>query len=560
MDFKPQKSVEWYDPKQLANTGIKAVISGIFGNFNDKREIQAALYQQEDSKALDYSQESDEIWIDYISDTGDGFDATFTMASLLAKEEIEVEGQKIPRGKLLIMGGDQVYPVATREEYRNRLQGPYATALPSNDTDKQGISAPHLFAIPGNHDWYDGLTTFIKVFCQQRWIGNWRTRQKRSYFALKLPHNVWLFGIDVQLNSDVDYNQIQYFETVLKEEVKEGGKVILCTAEPTWVYSTSVKKDSNNNLEFFEKKLCAINENTTKPYAKQILTLAGDWHHYARYENENGGMKITAGGGGAFLHPTQNLPEHIGDIFGGDLNLKSRFPSSSDSKKLLFNNFKFPFANFKMSLVLGAIYALVGWLLFLSFGTGVNSNLSFIPLLKEILFNPGIILLLILVIFGLGAFAETTPCNPKYKSSLPYALAGYIHGFGQAKMMLFFFFLFIKINPYLEPLYQLKAMGIAVVGCFAVGFLLGGFLFGLYLIFSNLVLGNHDNEAYSALKWEGYKNFLRLHVTKDEVTIYPIGVKNVSRWQPSGKNVKSPFTANKPIDYQLIEKPITIRF
>ncbi|MBD0259532.1 MAG: hypothetical protein ICV83_27750 [Cytophagales bacterium] len=48
-----------------------------------------------------------------------------------------------------------------------------------------------LFAIPGNHDWYDGLASFVKQFCQGRWVGGWRTTQTRSYFALALPHN-WM--------------------------------------------------------------------------------------------------------------------------------------------------------------------------------------------------------------------------------------------------------------------------------------------------------------------------------------------------------------------------------
>ena len=36
---------------------------------------------------------------------------------------------------------------------------------------------PTVYAIPGNHDWYDGLTGFLRQFGQDRWLGGWRTHQ-----------------------------------------------------------------------------------------------------------------------------------------------------------------------------------------------------------------------------------------------------------------------------------------------------------------------------------------------------------------------------------------------
>ncbi|HEY6179460.1 MAG TPA: hypothetical protein VIX73_33625, partial [Kofleriaceae bacterium] len=69
-------------------------------------------------------------------------------------------------------GGDLVYPVASREEYEQRLVMPYEHALPHT-------RAPHpdVFAIPGNHDWYDSLISFTRRFCSERWFAGWRTRQ-----------------------------------------------------------------------------------------------------------------------------------------------------------------------------------------------------------------------------------------------------------------------------------------------------------------------------------------------------------------------------------------------
>ena len=104
------------------------------------------------------------IWVDYIADVGDGFEATYTMAYLLAQQSLEVgEGQPpLPPGSILIMGGDQCYPQATREDYRKRLQVPYGWALDVPQPTRK------LFAIPGNHDWYDGLNAFDSLFCSSR--------------------------------------------------------------------------------------------------------------------------------------------------------------------------------------------------------------------------------------------------------------------------------------------------------------------------------------------------------------------------------------------------------
>ncbi|HLW21214.1 MAG TPA: metallophosphoesterase, partial [Cyclobacteriaceae bacterium] len=179
MRFERKKMVNWYDPEQLAYTATKTVISGIFGNFADRREMQAALDPKLEPHDLS---DKSEVWIDYISDLGDGFDATYTMAHLMAQNQLVGNGEVLSRGDILIMGGDQVYPTPELEEYDNRLKGPYNAAYPWVENDGQ---RPSLFALPGNHDWYDGLTNFLRLFCQGRSLGNWHSKQRRSYFAIK---------------------------------------------------------------------------------------------------------------------------------------------------------------------------------------------------------------------------------------------------------------------------------------------------------------------------------------------------------------------------------------
>ena len=210
--------VGWYRVRQLVILGIKTLVSAAFGAYADRREIQAALSGPD---VYDFSAEPD-LWIDYTSDVGEGFASTYSVATLLARAQLTVDGHATQRGKLLVLGGDEVYPSPEIHEYDDRFRGPYTAAFPR----QAATDSPALFAIPGNHDWYDGLTNFLKIFCQERFIGHWQTRQKRSYFAIKLPHRYWIWGIDVQLNADIDLPQKNYFRDIVASDMQAGDRVI----------------------------------------------------------------------------------------------------------------------------------------------------------------------------------------------------------------------------------------------------------------------------------------------------------------------------------------------
>jgi hypothetical protein len=303
LGFVPQAMVAWFDPMQLIQTAFRTVVSSVFGNYADKRDLMPALSAA--PPIYDYSDQTDEqgnFWLDYLADSGDGFHSTFTVASMVAAPKLKMAGldHALPRGKILIFGGDGVYPTASRDEYTNRLVGPFRAALPHLDDSHK---APHIFALPGNHDWYDGLTSFLRLFTQDRWIGAWKTVQKRSYFALKLPNGWWLWGTDIQLDSDIDHPQRLFFEDLAKNQMSAGDRVILCTAEPTWSHEWQGHKDAFKTLAYFEERILRQHGHTP------ALVLSGDLHNYHRYCRKDGGLqRITAGGGGAFLHATHTLP------------------------------------------------------------------------------------------------------------------------------------------------------------------------------------------------------------------------------------------------------------
>jgi hypothetical protein len=61
------------------------------------------------------------------------------------------------------------------------------------------------------------------------------------------------------------------------------------------------------------------------------------------------------------------------------------------------------------------------------------------------------------------------------------------------------------------------------------GGLIAGALFGIYLYASSRWWNLNHNDAFSALRLDSHRNFLRIRIKGDEVTIYPIGISNRAR-------------------------------
>ncbi|MEZ5853923.1 MAG: phospholipase D-like domain-containing protein [Hyphomicrobiaceae bacterium] len=309
--------VDWFDPGLLVRIGIRDIISGTIGQYADQRLMQAAsdavASETELARRYDYSDGDAKevhkrlaldheggVWVDYVADLGDGFEATYAVAHLLAHDKLAVRQPEagnavteLPAGEILIMGGDQAYPQGAPQEYKDRLVTPYNLALTTQTPKRK------LFAIPGNHDWYDGLNAFSSLFTSARdrisggigrKIGGWRCYQHRSYFAIKLPHNWWIWGPDIQLGGTLDDPQRDYFD-IISDHTSPGDKVIICLAEPSWHH------ENYDNLH-------EISMLARKNGAKVCAVLAGDWHHYSRYTNKDLGVQfITCGGGGSSPMP-----------------------------------------------------------------------------------------------------------------------------------------------------------------------------------------------------------------------------------------------------------------
>jgi hypothetical protein len=596
--FTPRGMVRWLDPAQLCGTAVRAVLSDVFGAYADQREMQAALSRE--VKPCDYTGR-DEIWIDYVADLGDGFHSTYTVAWLLAQDRMRVPGpdgktHELPRGRVLVMGGDQVYPTASREEYANRLEGPYEAALPCRPVSDH----PDLFAVPGNHDWYDGLTSFMRLFCQGRWIGGWQTQQVRSYFALKLPHGWWLLGTDLQLHADIDKPQLDYFTTLAKEQMEPGDRVILCTPEPAWVH-VPYEPGAFDNLAFFEQKVLGENG------VRLALTLTGDLHHYSRYADAAGRRhKITAGGGGAYLVGTDRLPERVTlDAARVRRDPKNPVPADAVRTREVFSEQKvYPtrrastwmrlqavrsvWKNGWFTTLLASLYLIYAWVLqgsqlplmigaakgtpktdrFIervalewSFADGIGTVWT--AFFQGARYSPLLVLLTLLLVGSLWAFCAPDAGRLKLLKAL-----GLVHGvahvalavgltWGLAASGLWLFGNGSRDS--LAPVDTLLFVAWFTVGMLVLGGALGGVLFGLFLL-----PGINLNEAFSAQYLSTYRNFLRLHIDpRGNLTVYPVGVRRPARWKlrpnaPAGAPFFVPRTRDGAPRPELIEEPVAV--
>jgi len=545
--YSPQhKMTAWFDPFPLVSTGLQVLVSELIGTRSDYRVIESFGSPQ---PPYDFSKE-EEIWFDYVADVGDGWNSTYTIATLLARDSLSVSAGVHPenvqtcRGRILIMGGDEVYPLASRDNYQEKLVAPYECA---NVGSK---SQAAIFAIPGNHDWYDGLISFTRLFCQSRDIGSWQTMQRRSYFAIQLPHRWWLWGVDIQLESDLDRPQVDYFRSIA-EKMQPGDRVIIATAEPDWIYGNIYDPNLQKNLAFLEETLIR-----GQARAKLQITIAGDLHHYRRHEAVDGSrvQLITAGGGGAFLHPTIGQPVdtiRIGADRDREFTLRESFPSQQISRLLLLRNFLFPLYNPKFGILGGAVYLVIVWTL----GLWVKSD-SEAAFFRNILESPAAAFCIASVVLVFVAFTDTHDRVYKY---LAGSLHGVAHLFGCIVTgRIAGDILQISAN---RPIPLPKFIAAACI-VFGAGYVISSLLMGAYLYISLQVFQRHANEAFSALHIEDYKNFIRMHINKQgKLTMYPIGVKKVpKRWKPTESSSNNPGydPTDREIEPFLIEKPVEI--
>jgi len=552
----PQKRpgmVDWYAPIEVTKTGLRALASTALGAMIDTRSILSVKCEMADN-VFDYTKDKkgqarDSFAFDYTADTGDGFDATYTMAWLLTCDEIEVddEGSKLPRSDAVILGGDEVYPVADKGAYFSRLSSPFKQAAMDLRESlnaagaRPALAVREMFMIPGNHDWYDGLGSMSRrffsyfspgqknVFGQERKprdLGQFKTFQSQGYFVLVLPHDWEIWAVDIQLGNDIDTDQYAFFAW-RAASLGAASKVIICSAIPTIVYGKNRDKDS---LTF---GLDRISKLVRDRDARVCAQFAGDVHNYQRYEipkicrqgTSYTRQHVVCGGGGAFLHPNHSF--HKGDDEVPRAEPVTRYPTREESRALSRRILLFPLKHTGMGVLIGLLYVLMFWAEGPP-GPGIGELASYAVK------HPASLLMLAVALFGCMGFAKKKPLWGLFHGAVHVAAAVLSWKIGSA------------VSGWLAGAALLQGLEpvITRLGALVAGGALGGTIFGVYLYASLNWFRIHRNEAFSSLSWPHFKSFLRCKVETDgSLTVNVLGVRHTEAE-----------TGSHPVKTRLVER------
>ena len=524
--------VGWYDPRVLAHTAYQLAIANIFGRHSDTRLIEALASQPQ--AEFDYAHATGDFWLDYTADIGDGWNSTYAVADAIATPELVLDHAGKPEstraGQVLVFGGDEVYPYPSRNEYEVRAEAPYTNAF-------AGRAHPDVFAIPGNHDWYDSLIAFSRIFCRpERGFAGCRTRQTRSYFALKLPANWWLLAIDLQLGADLDEPQVQYFQKVATR-MDADARLIFCVPEPRWIledaYPRHESYEEHSSTRFLEDKV--FNKR-----AKVFLT--GDLHFYKRHENAEGIQKITAGGGGAFLHPTHAPGSKT---LRNGFAQRSAYPDEKTSVRLTWRNFLFPLLNPKSGWLYAFLYAMSAWLASASLDAAdvIDLPTALSAALNAAIRDPLNGMWLVIIVGGFIFFTDTHVRSWKILGGAFHALMHLAAAF-----MVGWIALLLTVRGFDLGYGDTSQLLLSGLITFVLGGPVGSFILGVYLFVSIRVFGRHGNEAFSSLRIADYKHWLRLRIdASGMLTLYAIAIDRVPRrWRAAMRNGEQTQAADDP--------------
>ncbi|HEX9620452.1 MAG TPA: hypothetical protein VF989_09965 [Polyangiaceae bacterium] len=470
-----------------------------------------------------------DVWIDFIADTGDDVSVSSAIAQMLFRSyslpDPDSPGARLqaPRGDILLFGGDTAYPVATVEEINNRVVVPFNRALERLGDGRDRV----LLGIPGNHDWYDGLDGFARMFRRRAesegeerqrpsvvsidplqieryadWAkefvrGGQRHKQKRldldgyfpvqsaSYFTLQLAPRLALLAGDRQLKQ-VDFRQRRFFSEWL------GG-------HPEVVPIVALPDPYRRFREVSVTGAATVEAMGLDLHTKPHLVLSGDVHHYERW-NEGETTHVIAGGGGAFLHPAPLARKGLEPA-------AVEWPGPRQCLSLLWS---VPWkvaqgrSGFIPHLVYASLYAPVFW--------DDDGELG----LHQKLGAMGVFVLVFLVYALIGGIRRRRHVAVSVAAAVA-ALLTTLSPIGALELSHFFARHWgLPLDPWW---FHALAFGLALV--------LGAYVFGFYLAFLTRI-GLETTQAFTALDHPGYKHFVRMRVRAHEnrVDVWCIGLED----------------------------------
>jgi hypothetical protein len=488
------------------------------------------------------------IWIDFAADTGDDRDVSAHVGAMLASTYDVDDGDGgrllLPRGDMLVFGGDVSYPVATADEIYKRLVLPW-----NEELRKVGASARKrvLLGAPGNHDWYDGLDGFGRLFRRRidepfRSDDHDTTPRLGKRLRKRPGRKVGLVARTIHLDEvGYLYGLLMGFSRAVRAffrgtSIRRRRRLVLRGYEPIqeasyfalplapgldlWgadrqlgrvdfrqrsYFTKRRKKDPQRAVLFVAGDPAMAYGHRNDPGARmlaacrlslerdRVLFLAGDFHHYER-RTIGKSIHVIAGGGGAFLHGTRIAP--YPDAVGPP---DAVYPNAVASRKLALQ--------VPLKLMIGRagllVHLALGLLASVELGAAHKAGIGAL-LGTSLVISAGLALLLyVIALQGHGTRTMRAAL------AIPFGAV-----LGLLPMGLVFAVPHLSFHA---------ADGAVLVTCAFVG----SFLFGVYLTLLNL-LGLEHQQAFTVLGHPGYKHFVRLCVHPNgKVEAWTIGKDDV---------------------------------
>ena len=302
----------WLDPRPLWATRNQ-VVAGANDPVNALRQAWMRTLGRDphaDDLLVDRS-DATELSFLLLGDTGEGDASQYAVVPSLLTQA--------PGTAFMLVCSDVIYPAGGLNEYWRKHASPY------RDYGKP------IYAIPGNHDWYDGGEGFMRWFCGADALppdpgdvtGGWgflrkllwrrpkltkpsaeirasrpRAVQPAPYFALDAGP-VRLVGIDTGMKNTLDAGQ----GTWLRRVSAGSRPKVLLTGKPLYVDGKRHHTRIDGGGE--------VGDIVADPANGYVAAIGGDVHNYQRYLVRHGDRRIpylVSGGGGAFMHQTHTIP------------------------------------------------------------------------------------------------------------------------------------------------------------------------------------------------------------------------------------------------------------
>ncbi|HWN22019.1 MAG TPA: metallophosphoesterase [Gaiellaceae bacterium] len=339
--YEPE-SFNWINPKPIWESRNDPIARVIEDPTDDERRRWVAAMRKKgvdpDLTVRRYS-EADELSFLVIGDPGEGDASQYHVLRPLRS--------KAGGTLFTYVVSDVIYPAGDVNEYEDKFFWPY-----------RELPGP-IYAIPGNHDWYDGLHGFMTHFCRadpaerpepkqggrvRRALRNvlWRQpskpdqqllervgklRQERSeqpgpYFAIDTGP-LLIVGIDTGIRGKLDREQGDWLRRISKVPKPK----LLLTGKPLVVDAGRKETEIEGGG--------GVRPIVDDPAHRYIAVIGGDIHNYQRYPVKMPDGRtiqhIVSGAAGAYTKATHKIPKVKPEVCGCSEDDFRCYPRRGDS-------------------------------------------------------------------------------------------------------------------------------------------------------------------------------------------------------------------------------------